>query len=123
VRRPWPAPVPPVRTLSIHDQLPVMAGKNPFRTTLVAPCGMDCAICMAFLREKNRCGGCYSANCSCRRHCTIAACEHIRGRYRHGCGSFPCRRLKQLDKRYRAKYRMSMLDNLAPSGSMGSAHS
>ncbi|HOX34601.1 MAG TPA: DUF3795 domain-containing protein [Methanoregulaceae archaeon] len=90
-----------------------MAGKNPFRTTLVAPCGMDCAICMAFLREKNRCGGCYSANCSCRRHCTIAACEHIRGRYRHGCGSFPCRRLKQLDKRYRTKYRMSMLDNLA----------
>lgn len=90
-----------------------MAGKNPFRTTLIAPCGMDCAICSAFLREKNRCGGCYDANCSCRRHCSIAACEQVRGKYSHDCGKFPCRRLKQLDKRYRTKYHMSMLDNLA----------
>lgn len=28
------------------------------------------------------------------------------------CDKFPCRRLKQLDKRYQTKYRMSMLGNL-----------
>jgi hypothetical protein len=90
-----------------------MAAKDPFRTTLIAPCGMDCAICMAYLREKNRCRGCYTANRMGRRHCTIAACTQVRNRYRHDCDEFPCRRLKQLDTRYRAKYHMSMLENLA----------
>jgi hypothetical protein len=89
-----------------------MAAKNPFRTTLIAPCGMDCAICTAFLREKNRCAGCYAPDRKCNRNCTLSACEKVKGRYRHGCGGFPCRRLKQLDKRYRTKYHMSMLDNL-----------
>ncbi|HII76079.1 MAG TPA: DUF3795 domain-containing protein [Methanolinea sp.] len=89
-----------------------MAAKNPFQTTLIAPCGMDCAICMAYLREKNHCDGCYSANCSCRRYCTIATCEHVRDRYRHTCEKYPCRRLTQLDKRYRTKYGMSMVENL-----------
>ena len=28
------------------------------------------------------------------------------------CGKFPCRRLKSLDKRYRTKYHMSMIENL-----------
>lgn len=28
------------------------------------------------------------------------------------CGDYPCRRLKQLDKRYRDKYHMSMIRNL-----------
>ena len=90
-----------------------MAAKIPFRTTLIAPCGMDCAICMAFLREKNRCGGCNTPDRKCNRNCTISACEHVRNRYFHECGSFPCRRLRQLDTRYRTKYHMSMLDNLA----------
>lgn len=90
-----------------------MAAKNPFRTTLIAPCGMDCAICSAHLREKNRCGGCYAPDRLCNINCTISACEHVKDRYRHDCGGFPCRRLKQLDKRYRTKYHMSMLENLA----------
>jgi hypothetical protein len=90
-----------------------MEAKNPFRTTLIAPCGMDCAICMAYLREKNRCGGCYTANRKCSRNCTLAACTQVKDRYHHTCEEFPCRRLAQLDKRYRTKYHMSMLDNLA----------
>ncbi|MFA5002337.1 MAG: DUF3795 domain-containing protein [Methanolinea sp.] len=89
-----------------------MAAKNLFRTTLIAPCGMDCAICMAYLREKNHCDGCYSAHCQCRRHCTIATCEQVKDRYHHSCEKFHCRRLKQLDRRYRTKYGMSMLENL-----------
>jgi hypothetical protein len=90
-----------------------MTGKNPFRTTLIAPCGMDCAICMAFLREKNRCGGCYAPERQCRRNCPLFTCEQIKDRFHHTCDEFPCRRLSQLDKRYRTKYHMSMLDNLA----------
>jgi len=90
-----------------------MAPKNPFRTTLIAPCGMDSAICSAYLREKNRCGGCYAPNRLCTINCTTSACKHVKDRYRHECGGFPCFRLKQLDKRYRTKYHMSRLDNLA----------
>jgi hypothetical protein len=56
-----------------------MAVKNPFKITLIAPCGMDCAICMAFLREKNRCNGCYAPDRKCSLHCTIFACENVRG--------------------------------------------
>jgi hypothetical protein len=90
-----------------------MAAKTPFKTTLIAPCGMDCAICGVYLRKKDRCGGCYSANCSCRGNCSVSACQQVKNRYLHDCERFPCRRLKQLDKRYRMKYHMSMLDNLA----------
>ncbi|MDP3397251.1 MAG: DUF3795 domain-containing protein [Methanoregula sp.] len=89
-----------------------MAVKNPFKTTLIAPCGMNCAICMAFLRQKNRCGGCYSPNRLCSIHCIISACEKVRDRYHHTCKDFPCKRLKQLDDRYRKKYGMSMIANL-----------
>jgi hypothetical protein len=90
-----------------------MTAKNPFRTTLIAPCGMDCAICMAYLREKDRCGGCYAPDRKCSKNCVIFACGNVHGRYNHDCGKFPCDRLKGLDKRYRTKYHMSRLDNLA----------
>ena len=90
-----------------------MAAKNPFKSTLIAPCGMDCAICMAFLREKNRCSGCNSPDRKCNKNCTISACENVRGKYHHACADYPCKRLKQLDKRYRTRYGMSMLGNLA----------
>ena len=89
-----------------------MAAKSPFRTTLVAPCGMDCAICMAFLRDTNRCGGCYAPDRRCNKKCSISACEQVRDRYHHTCTEFPCKRLRQLDERYRKKYGMSMIDNL-----------
>jgi hypothetical protein len=90
-----------------------MAAKNPFRTTLIAPCGLDCAICIAFLREKNRCGGCYTPERQCRRNCPVFTCYQVKDGYHHTCAEFPCRRLKLIDERYRKKYHVSMLDNLA----------
>jgi len=107
-----PLALPPARFFSVHALYTDMTGKSPFRTTLIAPCGMNCAICMTFLREKNRCGGCYAPDRLCSINCTISSCDQVRGRYNHSCGAFPCRRLKQLDKRYRTKYHMSMIENL-----------
>jgi hypothetical protein len=90
-----------------------MAVKNPFRTTLIAPCGMDCAICMAYLREKNHCSGCRAPDRKHHINCTISACEKVRNKYcSSGCTEYPCRRLSQLDKRYRNKYVMGMIENL-----------
>jgi hypothetical protein len=68
---------------------------------------------MAFLREKNRCPGCNSPDRQHHRNCFLFSCGERKGRYCSACAEFPCQRLAQLDKRYRTKYHMSMLDNLA----------
>ena len=88
------------------------------KTKLIAPCGMNCNLCMAYLRDKNRCDGCRSDDAtkpvSCAR-CIIKNCEKLKisgDKYCGKCDTFPCKRLKALDKRYRTKYGMSMLDNL-----------
>lgn len=82
---------------------------------LIAPCGMNCGLCIGYLREKNRCPGCRTEDAaglrpSCAR-CRIRQCEDRTGDYCYDCAEYPCARLKRLDKRY-VKYRMSMLDNL-----------
>ena len=91
-------------------------------TDLIAPCGMNCRLCWGYIREKNTCPGCQKINhqesqkSKCRTTCVIRNCEHlakIKTKYCSDmCDSFPCTRLKNLDKRYRSKYGMSMIDNL-----------
>jgi len=91
--------------------------------SLVAPCGMNCAVCISYLAMKhdlNRrglhrkyCPGCRPRG----QHCVFmrAACEKIgtgQIRYCFECAQFPCKRLKRLDKRYRSRYHLSMIDNL-----------
>ena len=96
-----------------RDLIPCIMTKNPFTSSLIAPCGMDCAICMAHLREKNRCPGCRSPDRRHHANCRIFSCAKRPGGYCHGCTEFPCRWILQIDKRYRPRYRMSMLENLA----------
>lgn len=88
------------------------------RAELIAPCGMNCGLCMCYLRKKNTCGGCRSGDEGKARSvlaCTIRKCEVVRvneSGFCSGCAKLPCPRLKRLDARYRKKYRMSMLENL-----------
>jgi hypothetical protein len=82
------------------------------KTKLIAPCGMNCAICLAFLRKKNRCDGCWSPERKCNKKCTIRSCRDRKGKYCFDCDSFPCKKLLQLDSRYRKNYGMSMSENL-----------
>ena len=86
---------------------------------LIAPCGMDCGLCMAYVRDKNGCLGCRAGDNGKAKSClacTIRNCEVLRSGESVYCSSdcerFPCPRLKRLDARYRTKYRMSMLENL-----------
>ena len=37
-----------------------MVSTESLDATLIAPCGMNCGICVGHLREKNRCAGCNS---------------------------------------------------------------
>ena len=85
---------------------------------LIAPCGMNCAICMAYLREKNKCPGCRNIvidTSVSRARCRIKKCEElVKNKYNfcYECSQFPCKRIKHLDKRYRTKYNMSEIENL-----------
>ena len=91
-----------------------MLGEIP----LIAPCGMNCGICRVYLRKDRKCPGCRgddtSKLVSCLR-CAIKNCETVkvnRSGFCYECETYPCERLKHLDKRYRTKYKMSMLENL-----------
>ncbi len=90
---------------------------------LIAPCGMNCGICISFLAMKNElnkqgfkkkyCPGCLVRGKNCifmKNHCELLGKGLVRFCYE--CGKYPCKRLKELDKRYRTKYHMSMLENL-----------
>lgn len=85
---------------------------------LIAPCGMNCALCMAHLRDKKHCPGCNASNESLPKSCVkciIKNCEIIKNsqsKLCYECDKFPCKRLKQMDKRYRSKYHMSEIENL-----------
>lgn len=89
----------------------------------IAPCGMNCALCIHYQVEKHQlnrkgfrkttCPGCVPRGEHCRH--LGARCERLREghvRFCTQCPDYPCQRLKALDKRYRTKYHMSMLKNL-----------
>lgn len=94
-------------------------------TRLMAPCGMNCGICMAYLRPKNKCPGCRflneSSKVTCLR-CKIRSCQVLKSSQFSFCGDckdFPCVKIVKIDKRYRTKYGMSMIDNLAKIKKLG----
>lgn len=93
--------------------------KPTVKSELIAPCGMDCATCMAFLRDKNDCLGCRIDESHRRKscdECSIKNCARMKAAgwkfCTRRCEAYPCRRLKTLDKRYRTRYHMSMIENL-----------
>lgn len=90
---------------------------------LIAPCGMNCSLCAAYqFKEKDLnkrgfhrsyCSGCIPRGENCTH--MADACELVgKGlvRFCFECQDYPCKRLKGLDKRYRTKYHMSMIENL-----------
>ncbi len=93
--------------------------------SLIAPCGMNCRLCIAYVRERNPCPGCRQddrVKPITRYTCRIKKCRKLtqcKARYCLGCDTFPCDRLKHLDKRYRTTYGMSMIENLACIGESG----
>jgi hypothetical protein len=90
---------------------------------LIAPCGMNCALCVSYQSMRNDlkkkgfnktyCTGCLPRGNNCafmKKNCELLAKGLVRFCYE--CPDFPCRRLKALDKRYSTRYHMSMIENL-----------
>ena len=78
---------------------------------LIAPCGMNCGVCVSYLAMKNDlkkkgfgksyCSGCIPRGKNCafmKKQCDLLGKGLVR--FCYDCGDFPCRRLKSLDKRY-----------------------
>ena len=88
------------------------------KANLVAPCGINCGICLGNLREKNRCDGCRikpAITFKSIDRCVIRNCLYLKetsSGFCYDCEKYPCQRLKQLDKRYRTRYRVSVISNL-----------
>lgn len=90
---------------------------------LIAPCGMNCGLCVSYLAmkhdlnsqgfSKKYCPGCLPRGKNCvhmKDQCDLVGKGRVR--FCIECGDFPCKRLKTLDTRYRTKYHMSMVENL-----------
>ncbi|MBN1184010.1 MAG: DUF3795 domain-containing protein [Bacteroidales bacterium] len=90
-----------------------------FEKHLIAPCGMNCGTCIAFLRDKNKCPGCRIKSpdkAISVKQCIVTRCNYLQNttsKFCYDCEKFPCKRIKDLDKRYRTKYRTSFIENLA----------
>ncbi|MDP4224060.1 MAG: DUF3795 domain-containing protein [Bacteroidota bacterium] len=89
-----------------------------FNKAQIAPCGMNCGCCIAFLRDKNRCFGCrvnQADKVKTRVNCIVKNCTLLKqtsSKFCFDCETFPCQRMKSLDKRYRTKYSTSLINNL-----------
>jgi hypothetical protein len=91
---------------------------KPLKSILIAPCGMNCGLCHAYMRDKNTCPGCRGNDelksksvTACHiKNCRLLKAKNIKFCFQ--CQQYPCHRIKHIDKRYRTKYAMSMMDNL-----------
>jgi hypothetical protein len=92
--------------------------KARIKTKLIAVCGMNCNLCYAYLRKKNKCPGCRFFDATepvSIARCKIRSCKVVKEdkiKFCFECKDYPCKNLKNLDKRYKTKYAMSEIENL-----------
>jgi hypothetical protein len=98
-----------------------MMKSNPITEDLIAPCGMNCAICSRYRSyvnklKRSQCVGCRPRN----RRCTylFGKCTGINKNSKSNaafcfeCSQYPCRQINRIDERYKKNYGMSMKENL-----------
>lgn len=79
---------------------------------------MNCGTCIAYLRPKNKYFGCWiesPAKRTTRVMCVVKNCinlEQTSSKFRYDYEKFPCKRINQLDNRYKTKYKTSFIENL-----------
>ena len=100
-----------------------MTQLNTIDENLIAPCGMNCAVCSKYLAYANRlkrsqCPGCRARNTDCTylfgkwegmNHVVEGTAE---AKFCFECDRYPCKEIKRMDKRYRKNYGMSTVENL-----------
>ena len=98
-----------------------MKKTNPISKELIAPCGMNCAICSRHLAyvnglKRSQCIGCRQRNEKCTylfQRCTgINHDSKGDALFCYECDQYPCKQIDRMDKRYRKNFNMSVKDNL-----------
>jgi hypothetical protein len=88
---------------------------------LIAPCGMNCAVCSRYLSYVNNLKRSQCVGCRLR----IEQCAYLFGKcsginhaargnaaFCFECSYYPCKQINRMDDRYRKNYKMSIKDNL-----------
>ena len=93
---------------------------DKYSEDLIAPCGMNCRICIGYFgytvsgkKRKMKCIGCKPRDKSCaflKKYCKKLSKKEVN--YCYECSDFPCFHLEKIDKLYRKRYNMSMIENL-----------
>ncbi len=107
-----------------------MKKKKTIPKELIAPCGMNCALCSRYLAyinnlKRSHCVGCRTRNTACTylfKKCT-GINQNKKGdtEFCFKCDQFPCKQLKRMDARYRKSYGMSVFENLEKIRDLGLA--
>ena len=97
--------------------------KISFTKELIAPCGMNCNVCSGYLASQydikkqgirmSYCLGCRPRNKKCtflKKRCKRLMNQTVQ--YCYECSEYPCGKLRDIDTRYQALFRMSLLENL-----------
>ncbi|HSK69835.1 MAG TPA: DUF3795 domain-containing protein [Candidatus Limnocylindria bacterium] len=93
-----------------------------FTPGMVAPCGLNCAVCKRALRREERCLGCRGPDGAkpeyCFSICTIWKCDKLLSSgwaFCDACPDYPCAQVLEKEARYAAKYVLteSPMGNLA----------
>lgn len=104
-----------------------------FTPEQIAPCGMNCGVCSAYLAHSHNipkvrgkiwhCSGCRARpkNCSyIKGQCRLLSKGLISFCYE--CQEFPCEQLRKIDQRYRTSYGVSLIGNLREVRDTGLLH-
>ena len=87
------------------------------KTKDIAPCGINCSLCLGYQRTKNHCNGCNGSDEHKAYHCVecrIKNCEKKHGKkdkFCYECKQYPCRLIRNLEKRYRTRYNIRIYEN------------
>ncbi len=94
--------------------------------SMIAPCGITCHVCYVHLKTKKPCAGCRAheedgkpEHC---RQCKIKDCAAKQNvKFCFECPTYPCPVIKRLDKSYRQRYQVSLIENALRLKSVGPA--
>lgn len=91
---------------------------NKLENNMLAPCGMNCAVCHSHVGMRKygkKCQGCMNGDEGKPKHCQtckIKTCVQSKGYMRClECKDFPCKLIKNLERSYNKRYSESLIAN------------
>jgi len=88
---------------------------DEIESIMYAPCGMNCKVCYKHLSSKKPCKGCLNSDEDKPEHCRKCSIKNCTKEkeitYCFECRGFPCKLIKNLEKSYIKRYRVSIIQN------------